>query len=53
MYRFAKMNGLDLLIGHCPNKHLHIFGFPQQLDGTLNKDAMTYTTAAFLTGMRL
>ena len=24
---FAKINNFDLLVGYCPNKHLHIFGF--------------------------
>ena len=26
-----KIDTLDLLVGYCPNEHLHIFGFWQQL----------------------
>ncbi len=42
---FADVKTFDLLLGYCPNKHLHIFGFHHQLDGVVDIDAMTLTTA--------
>lgn len=41
---FADLRGLDICIGYCPNKHLHIFGGAQQLKGAVDTVTMTMTT---------
>jgi hypothetical protein len=43
---FASITSHDLLLGKCPNGHLHIFGFYHQLDGEVDTIAMTLTTKA-------
>lgn len=44
MFVFEKAKSFDLCIGKCQNGHMHIFGFPQQLDGAVDHVAMTMTT---------
>ena len=45
---FANITTLDLLMGKCPNGHIHIFGFYHQLDGDsiIDVATMTLTTIA-------
>lgn len=43
---FSKITHMSLLVGKCPNKHLHIFGFIQQCDWEVNLDIMKARTTA-------